>query len=128
MTQWHLRSRRKPSGGLLKPNRKKKRRDRGRDFIPAKIGERKIKKKRARGGNEKLILLSDIYANVAIGNETKKVKILNVLSNPANPYLARQNVITKGCIIETELGKARVTSRPGQHGIVNAVLIEEKKQ
>ncbi|MEM7817075.1 MAG: 30S ribosomal protein S8e [Candidatus Aenigmatarchaeota archaeon] len=127
MTQWHLRSRRKPSGGLLKPNRKKKRRDRGRDFIPAKIGKRKIKKKRARGGNEKLILLSDMYANVSIGNETKKAKILNVVSNPANPYLARQNIITKGCIIETELGKARVTSRPGQNGIVNAVLIEEKK-
>ncbi|MEM5812965.1 MAG: 30S ribosomal protein S8e [Candidatus Aenigmatarchaeota archaeon] len=127
MTQWHLRSRRKPTGGLLKPNRKKKRRDRGRDFIPAKIGERKIKKKRARGGNEKLILLSDMYANVSIGNETKKAKILSVVSNPANPYLARQNIITKGCIIETELGKARVTSRPGQHGIVNAVLIEEKK-
>ncbi|MEM5835144.1 MAG: 30S ribosomal protein S8e [Candidatus Aenigmatarchaeota archaeon] len=128
MTQWHLRSRRKPTGGLLKPNRKKKRRDRGRDFIPAKIGERKIKKKRARGGNEKLILLSDMYANVSIGNETKKAKILSVVSNPANPYLARQNIITKGCIIETELGKARVTSRPGQHGIVNAVLIEEKSK
>lgn len=127
MTQWHLRSRRKPSGGLLKPNRKKKRRDRGRDFIPAKIGERKIKKKRARGGNEKIILLSDMYANVSIGNETKKVKILNVVSNPANPYLARQNIITKGCIIETEIGKAKVTSRPGQHGIINAVLIEENK-
>ncbi|MBU5678397.1 MAG: 30S ribosomal protein S8e [Candidatus Aenigmarchaeota archaeon] len=127
MTQWHLRSRRKLTGGLLKPNRKKKRRDRGRDFIPAKIGERKIKKKRARGGNEKLILLSDMYANVSIGNETKKAKILSVVSNPANPYLARQNIITKGCIIETELGKARVTSRPGQNGIVNAVLIEEKK-
>ena len=127
MTTWHLKSRRKPSGGLLKPNRKKKRRDRGRDYIPTKLGERKAKKKRARGGNEKLILLSDMYANVSIGKETKKAKILNVISNPANPYLARQNIITKGCIIETELGKARVTSRPGQHGIVNAVLIEEKK-
>lgn len=127
MTQWHLRSRRKPSGGLLKPNRKKKRRDRGRDFIPTRIGKRRARKKRARGGNEKIILLSDMFANVSIGNEIKKVKILNVVSNPANPYLARQNIITKGCVIDTELGKARVTSRPGQHGIVNAILIEERK-
>lgn len=127
MTLWRLRSRRKLTGGILKPNRKKKRRDRGRDFIPCVIGKRKIKKKRARGGNEKLILLSDMYANVAFGNKVKKVKILNVVSNPSNPYLARQNIITKGCIIETELGKARVTSRPGQDGIINAVLIEEKR-
>jgi len=68
-----------------------------------------------------------MYANVCIGNETKRAKILSVIENKANPNLVRQNIITKGCIIETEIGKARVTSRPGQHGIINAVLIEDKK-
>ncbi|MEM7826867.1 MAG: 30S ribosomal protein S8e [Candidatus Aenigmatarchaeota archaeon] len=128
MTVWHLKSKRSSTGGLLKLIRKKKRRDRGRDFIPCKLEERKIKKIRVRGGGEKHVLLSDSFANVSTGKETKKVKILSIVSNPANPYLVRQNIITKGCIIETELGKARVTSRPGQHGIVNAILIEGKSK
>ncbi|RLI95711.1 MAG: 30S ribosomal protein S8e, partial [Candidatus Aenigmatarchaeota archaeon] len=56
---------------------------------------------------------------------TKKVKILDVLENPANPQLVRSKIVTKGCIIKTELGNAKVTSRPSQHGIVNAVLIKK---
>lgn len=128
MVQWHLRSKRKPTGGLLKPHRKKKKRDRGRDFMPTTIGERKTKKIRARGGNEKLILLSDQYANISVGGKVKRVKILEVVKNPANPQFERHNIITKGAIIKTELGEARVTSRPGQDGVINAVLIEEKKE
>ena len=75
---------------------------------------------------EKISLLSENFANITVGKETKRAKILSVIENYANPHLTRQNVITKGCIIETELGKARVTSRPGQHGIINAVLLGEK--
>ena len=50
-------------------------------------------------------------------------KILEVVENTANPNYVRQNIITKGSVIQTEKGKAKVTSRPGQHGVVNAVLI-----
>ena len=49
--------------------------------------------------------------------------IVNVVENPANPHLVRRNIITKGCVVETKLGKAKVTSRPGQEGSVNGVLI-----
>ena len=126
MVQWHLKSKRKPTGGLLKKHRKKKKMDRGRDFIPTHIGERKMIKVRVRGGDEKFVLLSDQYANVSVNGEVKRVKILEVVKNPANPQFERHNVITKGAIIKTELGEARVTSRPGQDGVINAVLIEEK--
>jgi len=54
------------------------------------------------------------------------VKILRVIKNPANVDYDRRGVITQGTIVETSLGTARVTSRPGQNGIVNAVLIPEK--
>jgi len=66
-------------------------------------------------------------ANVVIPSEktTKKVKILKIVSNPASRDYTRRGVITRGAIIETELGMARVVSRPGQDGVVNAVLIEE---
>ena len=37
--------------------------------------------------------------------------------------LVRRNIITKGSIVETKLGKAKVTCRPGQEGSVNGVLL-----
>jgi len=126
MTLWQRKSKRKLTGGRLKKNAKKKKRERGRDFVPTKIEKRKIRKIRATGGNVKISLLSENFANITVGKETKRAKILSVIENYANPHLTRQNVITKGCIIETELGKAVVTSRPGQHGIINAVLLGEK--
>ena len=47
-----------------------------------------------------------------------------VLDNSANSHFIRRNIVTKGAIVETELGQVRITSRPGQNGIVNGVLIE----
>ena len=58
--------------------------------------------------------------------KTVKSKILSVLENPANPNYVRRNIITKGAIIDTDIGTARVTSRPGQHGMINAILIKPK--
>ena len=52
-----------------------------------------------------------------------KVEIKTVLENPADSHFVRRNVITKGAVIDTEKGKAKVTSRPSQDGTVNAVLI-----
>jgi small subunit ribosomal protein S8e len=51
------------------------------------------------------------------------VKILRFESNEASKDLNRRHILTKGAIIETELGTAKITSRPGQHGVLNAVLI-----
>ncbi|MBL7118564.1 30S ribosomal protein S8e, partial [Candidatus Bathyarchaeota archaeon] len=54
---------------------------------------------------------------------TQKVRIDEVLKNPANVDYNRRGVITKGAIVKTALGNARVTSRPGQNGVVNGILI-----
>jgi small subunit ribosomal protein S8e len=66
------------------------------------------------------------YANVTDpkSGKTKKVKILDVEENPANIDFSRRKIITRGAVINTEAGKAKVTSRPGQSGIVNAILIK----
>ncbi len=66
------------------------------------------------------------YANVVDPalKQTRKVKILKLITNPASKDLTRRGVITKGAILETELGQVRVTSRPGQDGVVNAVLVK----
>ena len=77
------------------------------------------------GGNMKLRLLRCEFANVADPNSgvTKKSKIITVKSNAANTFFVRRNITTKGAVIETDLGEAVVTSRPGRDGIVNAKLI-----
>jgi small subunit ribosomal protein S8e len=109
---------------LYRSSRKKRKRELGRVFIETKIGPEKKKLQRTRGGNRKVKLQRAEYANVATRDGTKKAKILSVVENEASRHFVRRNIITKGAVIETELGKARVTSRPGQHGIINAVLTE----
>jgi small subunit ribosomal protein S8e len=62
-----------------------------------------------------------------VDQESKKVtksKILKVTKNPANRDYERRGVISKGALVETESGTARVVSRPGQDGVVNAVLVK----
>lgn len=123
----HGRSRRKPTGGIRRTYRKKRKYELGRDYIPTHVGEDRRKIIRVRGGNIKVRLTRAEKANV-VDSKTGKVqvvKILNVKENPSNRNFARMNIITKGAIIETEIGLARVTSRPGQDGVVNAVLIQE---
>jgi small subunit ribosomal protein S8e len=93
------------------------------------LGETKKKISRRRGGNIKVRLQSANYANVSNPStgKTEKTEILRVIKNPANVDYNRRGVITKGTIIETSLGTARVTSRPGQNGQVNAVLLPKEK-
>jgi len=129
MAQWHLRSKRTSTGSTYSRLRKKRRQDRGSEFAETKIGPRKAKRERVRGGTEKGRLLSVEKINVADPKTGKvsRTKLLSVESNPANPHYTRRNIITKGAIVKTEAGVARITSRPGQNGIANGILIEEKK-
>jgi small subunit ribosomal protein S8e len=128
MAIWQGKSLKKPSGGRIILARKKRKRELGREPAFTRVGEEREKKKiiRTYGGNRKVRLIEALYANVFDGGKGKKVKILNVVENPANRQYVRRNIITKGAIIETEAGRAIVTSRPGQDGVVNAVLIKEE--
>ena len=76
------------------------------------------------GGNFKLKLFATSFVNVTdlTTNKTSKVKILRFESNDASKDYNRRHVVTKGAIVETELGKVKITSRPGQHGILNGIL------
>ena len=118
---------RKITGGKYKKFRKKKKHSLPRDTRKVKLRETKKKLIRGRGGNKRPVLLSTDLVNV-IDPKTKKAqktKITNVLETPANRFLARQNILVKSAIIETELGKAKITNRPSQEGMAQAVLIKE---
>lgn len=120
---------RKITGGRKRPHRKVKlKAHMGRFPVETTLGSEPVAKiVKTKGGGIKVKLKKAAVANVVISSEkiTKKVKILKVVSNPASRDYTRRGVITRGAIIETELGTARVVSRPGQDGVVNAVLIEE---
>ena len=82
--------------------------------------------RRIRGNNKKTALKSIDFVNLATGeSKVKKSKIIKVLENATNNDYKRRGIITKGAILETQEGKCRVVSKPGQNGIVNAILLKE---
>jgi small subunit ribosomal protein S8e len=123
--KWQGRSTRKYTGGRLVRSRSKRRFELGREPANTHLGETIRKTVKTMGGREKIRLLRDKTATVidAATKTAKKVKIETVTGNPANIHYVRRNIVTKGSIIKTEIGSARVTNRPGQEGCINAVLI-----
>ncbi len=109
----------------MKASRSKKRYELGREPTFTRIGPEARKVMRTMGGNSKAVLMRAENANVYVPADkaTKKVKIQTVKENPSNPHYVQRNILGKGTVILTELGEARVTSRPGQDGVVNAVLL-----
>ncbi len=115
----------KVTGGKYHKQKKKKHYEKRGQQRTVFLGETSRKTQRIRGGSQKSILLKSNIANVLISpGKTKKSEIKNVLETPQNKFLARQNILAKGAIIETSLGKARITNRPTQEGHINAILIQ----
>jgi small subunit ribosomal protein S8e len=123
--RWQGKPGRKYTGGRIIRSRAKKRYELGGEDTNTLLGETNRKTAKIMGGCKKVRLLK---ANTAIVTDpktkiSKTVKIQTVSGNPANIHYIRRNILTKGAIIKTELGSARITNRPGQEGNVNAVLI-----
>ena len=79
-----------------------------------------------RGKNRKTALKSVDFVNLSSGDaKVKKTKIIKVLDNATNNDYKRRGIITKGAVLETEEGKCRIISKPGQIGIANAILLKE---
>jgi small subunit ribosomal protein S8e len=123
---WQGRSVRQATGGRYRPSQGKRRTEIGSAPADTHIGDDRRKIIRTTGGNTKVRAMRAMYANVAskATGEVKRVKIETVEQNVANPNYVRRNLLTKGAIIRTELGNARIASRPGQDGVINAYLIE----
>lgn len=130
MSVWHGDMRKqKPSGGRRRAYRKKRKSELGSFPAETTLGELKRKTEKERGGNRKLKLLRGKHVCVTDPKtgKTEKAEITRVAKNPANVDYDRRGVITKGAIVETASGLARITSRPGQDGVLNAVLVNEEK-
>ena len=125
MALWQGKSRRKPTGGRRVLCAGKRKFEIGREKQFTRIGRQTSKAYRGMGGNVKMGVHMAEYANVVDKNTntTKKVKIITVKNNPADPNYVQRNIMNRGATISTEAGDAVVTSRPGQDGVINAVLL-----
>jgi small subunit ribosomal protein S8e len=125
MALWQGKSKRSETGRRIRYARGKRKSEIGREQHLTTIGPTTLKKVRTKGKNQKTRAKTTNIAYVidSKNNKTTKTEILSVVENKANIHYVRRNIINKGAIIETKLGKARVTSRPGQTGTINAILL-----
>jgi len=127
MALWQGDSRRSKTGRRKRYARSKRKFEIGRERHLTTIGSTTLKKVRTKGANRKTRAKTIDIAYVVDqnNNKTTKTEIISVVENQANIHYVRRNIINKGAIIETKLGKAKVTSRPGQCGTINAVLLSK---
>ena len=125
MALWQGKSVRSKTGRRIRYARGKRKFEIGRERHLPTVGQPRLKKVRTRGNNRKARVKTTNIAYVVDPKtkKTTKTEVVSVADNKANIHYVRRNIINKGAIVETKMGKARVTSRPGQSGTVNAVLI-----
>ena len=114
----------KVTGGRRHPLRSRRKYEMDRFPNEAVIGNQVTVTRKVRGKNIKSAIKTIDSVNLAIDSKIKKVKIIKVLENATNNDYQRRGIISKGAVLETEAGKCRVVSRPGQHGTVNAILVK----
>ena len=114
----------KITGGRRHPLRSRRKYELDRFPNEAVIGNQVTVTRKVRGKNIKSAIKTIDSVNLAIDSKIKRVKIIKVLENATNNDYQRRGIISKGAILETEEGKCRVVSRPGQHGTVNAILVK----
>ena len=114
----------KITGGRRHPLRTRRKYEIDRFPNEALMGDQITVTRKVRGKNVKAAIKTIDSVNLAIDSKIKRVKIIKVLENSTNNDYKRRGIISKGAILETEEGKCRVVSRPGQHGTVNAILVK----
>lgn len=125
---WHDRlTKRKKTGGKKRAYRTHRVKEQGRQPVETLFGETQRKEVKGLSRISKIKLVKAEYVNVSdpVTGKTDRLEILDVVRNPANADYNRRGVITKGTIVRTDMGLAKIVSRPGQDGSLNAVVYEE---
>lgn len=131
MVEWHIKKGITPTGARYRANRRKDKTlaEKGGIFSATRVDEEETVtyKKRNRGGSfkGKIKISKEINVVDPATKEIKKATLKAVEENPANRLFSRRNIITKGALVETDIGMVRVTSRPGQTASLHGVLIKE---
>lgn len=121
----HRGSVRKRTGGRKRHQRDRRKHELGREPTETTLDDQRLKTVSTRGTGRKVRALATDEALLSREGDTIMTTIEDVIENGANPNYVRRNIITKGAIVKTADGRARVTSRPGQTGQVCAVAVDE---
>ncbi len=129
MTAWNIDRGKKITGGVIHPNRKKRRFEKGSFPMLTVLGQNKKKEDRVLAGHIKTRSVASEFVNATnpATKKAKKTKILAVIEHADNQHYTRRGIITKGSVVRTEIGLVKITSRPSQHGILNGIIVEDKK-
>lgn len=115
----------KITGGIRHPLKTRRKFQINRYPNEALLGDQETITRKTRGNNRKTGLKKASHVNLVLPDaKIKRSKIVKVLENQTNNDYQRRGVITKGAIVETEDGKCRIVSRPGQNGVINAILVK----
>ena len=116
----------KITGGLRHPLKTRQKFETDRYPNEAEMGEeQQTITRKTRGNNRKTGLKIASFVNLVMeDSKVKKSKIIKVLENQTNNDYQRRGIIKKGAIVETEDGKCRIVSRPGQSGTVSGILVK----
>jgi small subunit ribosomal protein S8e len=127
MEQYHRSHGKKVSagtGGRRRKSRDKKLAHMGGVFASTKVSDTVTKVTvRKRGGSTRKRIKKGISVNVVLKDGKMKTATIKKLLESHNPEYVRMNIITRGAVLDTDLGKVKVTNRVGQDGIVNGVLL-----
>ena len=98
------RHKKRHTGGVMPIHQKKKAYEKGRPMASTKIGEKRIKKIRVRGGNYKFRALRLNQGNFVWQSETAvfKTKIISVAFHPSDPEFVRTNTVVKSSIVKID--------------------------
>merc|ERR1711881_265399 len=100
---------RRATGGKKKPLTKKRKHALGRPPANTKMGAKRIRTVRCRGGNLKFRALRLDGGNFSWGSEsiTRKTRILDVVYNVSNNELVRTKTLVKNCIVQIDAAPSK---------------------
>jgi small subunit ribosomal protein S8e len=103
------RHKRRSTGGRMPVHQKKRKFEMGRPAANTKLGGRRVRAVRGRGGNMKYRALRIDVGNFSWGSEavTRKTRVLDVVYNATNNELVRTKTVVKNCIISIDANPFR---------------------
>lgn len=98
------RHKRRLTGGRMPIHKKKRLFESGRPSAMTKLGEKRVRRLRVRGGNYKFRALRLNEGNFNWSSEgiAKKTKVLDVVYNASNNELVRTKTLVKNCIVQID--------------------------
>jgi len=97
------------TGGRVNVHKKKRKYEMGRPVSGTKIGTKRVRLVRCRGGNTKYRALRLENGNFSWGSEniTRKVRIMDVVYNASNNELVRTKTLVKNAIVQVDAAPFR---------------------